>query len=143
MLKLMDYDKWKKQFMRLTDRRKGTKIGIRFMDVHAKDVEAVKNKLRDINQKYIEYALLFHSDNITPTKKDVAIVFDRIDLLPEAIRKHKALMVQTSPEWMIPIWIGGYTLYALIDVNDETKPWLKEMQRKTQMPKNYDGILLE
>lgn len=137
------YSKWKKKVMDDTDKKTGTKIAIRFENVKSEDVDGIKRKLNGIDEKYIEYAIRFISDGMfSGVRKDLAITFDRICEFPIAINMHRRLMNQTTPDFMLPIWVGGHMLFVLVEINDETKPLLVELRKKAKIPKKYDGIKL-
>jgi len=144
MLRIIDYKKWVKYVMTNTERGKGTKILSRFENVYPEDEKSIREKLRNIDEKNIEYAICFHSDKtFGKTKKHVAIVFDKLEFFGEAVRKHRYLMWEDTPDFVIPFWVGGYRLYVLIDLNNETIPALLELQKESKIPENYDGVTLQ
>lgn len=143
MIDVVSFEKWKQRVMRETDRAEGNKLALRFEFVKARDgAEKVHRKLKGINEKFLEYAIVYRSHGLMEHTEDVAITFDKIKLLPVAIWKHRNLLWETAPLHVIPIWVGGYRLFVLVEINQRTEPVLRQLQKKARIPRNYDGPVL-
>ena len=129
--------------MRETDPERGSKIAIQIKDVKQQNLDDVRRLLSGIDEKYIEYALAYFPSWVERDQEPRVFAFSRLDEFPEAVRKFRAFMWSNHPEYIFPLWIGGFTLYVLVQVNDETFRALKNLQQKAVIPKNYTGRRLE
>jgi len=123
-----------------TDPKSGTKIAIRVPNFKETNMEEIGEKMKGIDEKYVEYAVSFHTD--TGKKKHSAIVFDRLSEFSFAVKKHRCLMWETTPNYVLPIWVGGHVLFITVEINEETLPVLRRILQKAEIPKNYAGVML-
>jgi len=142
MVKVLLYKAWRRRFMRETDPRKGSKIAIRITDVKLENLGDVRELLAGIDEKYIEYALIYFPSWAERDQRPRVFAFKKLDEFSEAVREFRAFFWSNHPEPFFPIWVGGYTLYVTVQINTETLPALKVLQQKAVIPKNYTGRML-
>ena len=139
MVRILLYKSWRKRFMRETDPERGSKIAIQIKDVKQQNLDDVRRLLSGIDEKYIEYALIYFPSWAEWDREPRVFCFSWLDEFPEAARRFRAFMWSNHPEYIFPLWIGGVTLYVLVQVNGETLPALKILQQRAVIPKNYTG----
>jgi len=139
MVKVLLYKAWRRRFMRETDPQRGSKIAIQIKDVKPQNLDDVRRLLAGIDERYIEYALIYFPSWAELDRKPRVFAFKKLDEFPEAVRKFRTFFWNNHPSPFFPIWVGGYTLYVTVQVNAETLPALKRLQRKAVIPENYTG----
>lgn len=142
VVRIKNYEEYKKKFMEETDPEKGSKIAIILKDFCGKELTNVEI-LKGIDEKYIKYALFFGIKRILLDNKKIMkmIIFDKATEYPEATKMIRVLLMENEPHYVLPLWVGGYDVYIIIDINTETMPILHKIQ-KIGLPKNYTGIRL-
>lgn len=145
MIEIKNSKSWKNQIMRDTDPKNNpTKYGIMFQDVYPKlkYINNIKGKINGIDKKYIKYALLYNS---VIKNKNLVILFDEIDEFQDVAKIHNQMLLNDSLPNIINLWKGGYDIHIIIDLNDDTIPYIANMQRsnKAGYRPNYDGVIFD
>jgi len=139
-VKILLFKSWRRRFMRCTHPKKGNKIAFRFEDVNIENLDMVRQILADIaTEKHMEYALIYTPSSFERDQTPRVFVFNELVEFPKAVRKLRGFMLANHPEYVFPLWVGGHTLFVLVEINDETLPTLKRLQEKSVIPKNYTG----
>lgn len=138
-MEIINYEEYEKYFMKKTHPENTDSIGILMKQASKKEIPTIKERLKGINEKFIEYCIFFFTDNHKTSK---VIKFQKLEDFGEAIEIHKQLINKNSPSYAIPIWIGGYTLGVCIKVNEETKSLLRKLQKQSKIPEDYTGMKL-
>ena len=139
MVRVLPFERWRSRFMQETDPKKGNKIAIRIENIQPSDIPAIRSLLAGIQEKYINYALIYFPTFFERDKRARVFTFNRLSNLPEAVQMFRMHLHANHPSWILPVWVGGYTLYVTIEINDETAPILRKLQKKAIIPKNYTG----
>jgi len=139
MVRTLLFKFWLKRFMRETDPERGSKIAIRIKDVKPQNLDEIRGLLAGIPEEYVEYCLIYFPSWAEHDREPRVFCFSQLDKFPEAVRRFRAFMWSNHPEYIFPLWIGGVTLYILVQVNSETIPALKNLQQRAVIPKNYTG----
>jgi len=131
--------------MKKTDPRTGKYVAFMIKDFKFTEqhIKWLKEKFV-INEKFVEYAIFYFPSKIFGGhSKPRAIIFDRISEIKRALEIHNAFMWRDVPDYIFPVWVSGHTLCMIIEVNEETLPVLRNLQKELKVPKNYTGRILQ
>ena len=144
-MQIKDYKKWKEEFIKNSDPNSGNTVGIRFDGVTSSLIPQVKQKMKDIPETCVEYAIQYCSPSFVKASnfRNVMIILDELDEFEDACGVHQSFLVKDSPEHFVSVFVGGHTLFIQLKVTDASKDAIRMLQQDSSLPEDYDGIHLE
>lgn len=135
MISTQDFSEFKEWFMEVT---KEEKLPIMMEDIRLEDWDKVKDRFSKIDKKHIKFVMYPDSYPLSNDSRKV-VRFEEFSEFEQAERRTVSLSQSGVPGEFLTIDHGYRKVGVIVDVNQETKDFLKELKQDSEKPDNYTG----